>query len=62
MDVMTAENSGAWLSCCKEGENVGKCVGGLFLSRGYAKELGWGPQARPPNVVWHLSGREMYLH
>lgn len=42
--------------------NVGKCVCGyLFLSQGHAKELGWEPQAHPPNMQ-HLSWREMYLH
>lgn len=64
MDVMTAGSSGAWLSCCKEGENVGKCVWGgyFFLSQGNMKELGWKPQAHPPNIVQHLSWREMGLH
>lgn len=53
MDVMTAGSSGAWLSCCKEGENVGKCVWGgyFFLFQGNMKELGWKPQAHPPNIV-----------
>lgn len=41
MDVMTAGSSGAWLSCCKEGENVGKYVWGLFLLLPGSRERGW---------------------
>lgn len=61
MDAMTAGSSRAWLSCCEEGENVGKCMCGgyFFFSQGHAEELRV-ETTSPPNVQ-HLSWREMGL-